>query len=283
VKAVKSQKVITQVVQQISEQHDGPWNINHKRCWLDYLQFGRLLFTPKQLHEVLYQVVNLPENLPRGEKLFHFRQKFNFTIKEDRKPYRPEEALERFIVMANREILYNQTPIGGGKESIDIVVQQGDSVEFVELKAWQGGDSPLYALVEGLKNLIEYRVIRERRIKNIMMYPNTRVSVLAPASYYQDYGLLDGRERPIDDHIERTASLLRLLGSEFNTDLSLSCLFLSRDSFNESCARIFTRNHVSSQCSVAVTEHDVIDSLRHANWLELSSSEGRWRVDKANS
>lgn len=110
------QKVIAQIIQQISATQEGRWRIHHKRCWLDYLNTGRLPFSPEQLHEVITQVLTLPDNLPRGEKLFHFRQKFNFTITEDRTPYRTEEALERFIVMANRNRMYNQTPIGGGKE-----------------------------------------------------------------------------------------------------------------------------------------------------------------------
>lgn len=271
-KPVKQSKVIAQIIQQISEKHDGRWKVNHKRCWLEYLNSGRLPFTPGQLHDVISQVVNLPTNLPRGEKLFHFRQKFNFTTKEDRKPYRPEEALERFIVMANRDMMYNQTPIGGGKESIDIVVQQGQSVEFVELKAWQGGDSPLYALIEGLKNLVEYRAIKARGIKNILMYPRVTVSVLAPASYYQDYGLLDAQEKPIGGNVAKTASLLGALGNVFNAVLACKYLPLPIDSFSESCAVLFTRNQVSAQCSVAVTENDIIDALRYGNWIELASS-----------
>lgn len=271
-KSLKQPKVIAQIIQRISEKHDGRWKVNHKRCWLEYLNSGRLPFSPGQLHDVINEVVSLPMNLPRGEKLFHFRQKFNFTIKQDRKPYRPEEALERFIVMANRDMMYNQTPIGGGKESIDIVVQQGQSVEFVELKAWQGGDSPLYALIEGLKNLIEYRAIKAHGIKNIMMYPRVTASVLAPASYYQDYGLLDVREKPIGENIAKTASLLRALGKEFNAVLACKYLTLPIDSFSESCAVLFTRNQVTAQCSVAVTENDIIGALRHGNWIELASS-----------
>lgn len=265
-------KVIAQIIQQISAAYDGRWRVNHKRCWLDYLNSGRLSFTPEQLYDVITQVVNLPGNLPRGEKLFHLRQKFNFTIKEDRTPYRTEEALERFIVMANRDRMYNQTPIGGGKESIDIVVQLGQSVEFVELKAWQGGDSPLYALVEGLKNLIEYRVIEERKITNIKIYPQIMISVLAPASYYQDYALLDNDGKPIGENIERARKLLRVLGKAFNAALSLKYLSLSSDAFNDSCAKIFMRNQVTGQCSVAVTEHDVLDPLRLEAWTDLASS-----------
>lgn len=269
---MKQSKVITQIIQRISEKHDGRWKVYHKRCWLEYLNSGRLPFSPWQLHDVINEVVSLPMNLPRGGKLFHFRQKFNFTIKQDRKPYRPEEALERFIVMANRDMMYNQTPIGGGKESIDIVVQQGQSVEFVELKAWQGGDSPLYALIEGLKNLIEYRAIKAHGIKNIMMYPRVTASVLAPASYYQDYGLLDVQGKPIGENIAKTASLLRALSKEFNATLSCKYLSLPIDSFNQSCAVLFTRNQVSAQCSVAVTENDIIDALRYGNWIELAAS-----------
>ena len=91
-----------------------------------------------------------------------------FTIKKDKKPYRAEEALERFIIISNADNIYNQIPVGGGKESIDIGIKESDSkFKFVELKSWRSNNSPIYAIVESLKNLIEYRIIIEREIKPI--------------------------------------------------------------------------------------------------------------------
>lgn len=75
----------------------------------------------------------------------------------DKIPYRTEEALERLIVVSNGDNFYNQIPIGGGKESIDIGVKESESeFTFIELKPWGNQNSPLYALVESLKNLLEY-------------------------------------------------------------------------------------------------------------------------------
>lgn len=132
----------------------------------------------------------------------------------------------------------------------------------------------MYALVEGLKNLIEYRVIAERKITNITIYPQTVVSVLAPAAYYQEYALLDNEGKPMVRNIKQARNLLRGLENTFNTALSLKYIFLSPAAFRDSCEKIFRRNQVAEQCSVAVTERDVLHPLRHEAWTELASSTG---------
>jgi len=109
-------------------------------------------------------------------------------LKEDKNPYRTEEALERYVIVSNGDRFFNQVSVGGGKESIDIVIRHGTgSVEFVELKPLDSNDSPLYAIVEGLKNLTEYRVIVERQIKELERFWKVNISMLAPRGNTIDF------------------------------------------------------------------------------------------------
>ncbi len=249
------------------------WRIDHKRLWMEYLKTGKLPFTPKELHTTIQEITNQPENRPRGEKLLHFHKKNRFTLKEDKTPYRPEEALERFIVVSNKDNFFNQVPVGGGKESIDLVVRHSrDSVEFIELKPWDSGDSPLYALVEGLKNLVEYRVIVERQIKEIDVPWKVNISILAPKQYYQNFFLLDASDSGIEENISRATNLLNELVTEFNTNISIYSLTLRNDSFRQACSHIYDHQGLTGQQIGSVNEKDGINSLNRSNWVELASS-----------
>ena len=268
-----SKSVMKQVIDHFSESPLSRWRIDHKRLWLEYLETGKLPFTSKELHTAIQKIANQPENRPRGEKLLHFHKKNRFTLKKDKTPYRPEEALERFIVVSNEDDFFNQVPVGGGKESIDIVVRHSkDSVEFIELKPWNSGDSPLYALIEGLKNLIEYRVIIERQIKAINDPWNVDVSLLAPKEYYQNFFLLDASVNTIEQNISRTTDLLADLALEFSTNISIFSLALTDDSFRQTCSRIYDCQGLTGQQIGRVNEDDAISTLNRTNWAEIASS-----------
>ncbi len=265
------------VMKQIIEYFSGPplsrQGINHKQLWLDYLATGKLPFTPKELHQAIWDIADKPENRPRGEKLLHFRKKYNFTLKEDKIPYRPEEALERFVIVSNGDNFFNQVPVGGRKESIDIVIRHSrDSVEFVELKPWNNKDSPLYALVEGLKNLIEYRIIVERQIKKLECPWKVNISMLAPRDYFRNFFLLDDSDTGIHENILRTTDLLDEWAKEFDVRLSIFSLFLTADRFNRACSRIHDQHGLVGQQIASITEDDRISSLECSKWVELASS-----------
>ena len=166
--------ILKEVIEHLHTRRTEYCRLKHKRGWLEYLDDGDLVFSPIELHETLRQIIDKKGKRPGGDKLFSLHRKTSFTVKEDKAPYRPEEALERFIIVSNSDNFYNQIPIGGRKESIDIGIKEDDSrFIFVELKPWRSSNSPLYAVVESLKNLIEYRIIHERKIKNI---PTSRPS-----------------------------------------------------------------------------------------------------------
>ena len=268
-----SKSVMNQVIDYFSGSSLSKWRIDHKRLWLEYLKTGRLPFTPKELHMTIRDIADKPENRPRGEKLLCFRKRDEFTLKENKIPYRLEEALERFVTVSNGDNFFNQIPVGGGKESIDIVIRHGgDSVEFVELKPWNNSDSPLYALIEGLKNLIEYRVIVERKIKLLERPWKVDISMLAPEEYYRNFFLLDDSDTGIRENIFRATELLDEFAEEFGARLSIFSLALTSDSFNQACSCMYDQRGLLEQQSARVTVDDGITSLERSKWTELASS-----------
>jgi hypothetical protein len=102
------------IVSELNARKGGCCQITHKRGWLNYLADGELAFNGATLRRTIEQVVK--NNEPRGTKLFLPERHFNFTMTEEKKPYRPEEALERFIVNTNGSNFSNQISIGGKKE-----------------------------------------------------------------------------------------------------------------------------------------------------------------------
>ena len=71
--------VMAQIIDRFSGLSLSQWRIDHKRLWLEYLDTGKLPFTPKELHDGIQEIVNHPGNRPRGEKLLHFHKKYNYT------------------------------------------------------------------------------------------------------------------------------------------------------------------------------------------------------------
>ncbi len=119
------------IISGLNSVKNGYCRIGHKRGWFGYLEDGDTVFTPQELKKEIVRVVN--KNLPRGERLFDLNwckheKRLHFTMLPPKRSkagppvqlYRTEEALERFIVLSNGDHFYNQVPIGGGKESIDI-------------------------------------------------------------------------------------------------------------------------------------------------------------------
>jgi len=177
------------------------------------------------------------------------------------------------VVVSNEDNFYNQVPVGGGKESIDLVIEHSvASVEFIELKPWGSGDSPLYALVEGLKNLVEYRVIHERKIREITHYNEVAVSMLAPEEYYKNYFLLDDSSTDIKMNISRTTKLLQAMATEFDTKINMRTFSLTLNDFNQVCSRIYDQQGLLGQQIATVSKHDDIASINVSNWTVLATA-----------
>lgn len=265
--------ILNEVIAHLHTKRTNYCRLKHKRGWLEYLDDGDLVFSPIELQETLRQIIDKKGKRPRGERLFSLRRKTSFTIKRDKTPYRPEEALERFIVVSNPSNFYNQVPIGGGKESIDIGIKEDDSkFIFVELKPWRSSNSPLYAIVESLKNLIEYRIIHEREIKNIPRYKGVDLYVLAPEEYYQSYRLIDEQGTYLKDKLSILKGTLNSISSEFQASISLMALQQDIESFLTVCKKLFEKNKLTGQSTVSVSERDSIPSLARDKWNLLVSS-----------
>jgi len=265
--------ILRKVIPRLRSHKNGYCRITHKRGWLEYLQDGDLVFTIQELHQTLRKVIDSDQMRPKGNKLFCLRRKYNFTIKADKTPYRLEEALERFIIMSNSDNFYNQIPIGGRKESIDIGIKENDlRFTFVELKPWSSANPPLYALVESLKNLIEHRIIHERKIKDIPQFKEIDLMVLAPETYYQDYNLIDNNGLYRGDMIRTLEKTLKELSSEFQTNVSFMVLEIEKNSFFNICRKIYDDKKVNGQAIITLSEIDTIPILTRNNWKLLATS-----------
>jgi len=268
---VMEKNIIQKVVSSLNVKKGKYRLIPHKEGWLKFLEDGDLVFEPSELRQIIEKVIN--EFPPRGDKLLYLRNRCNFTVTTDYKAYRPEEALERFITISNSGKFYNQVPIGGKKESIDIGIEESESsFVFVELKPWSSTNSPLYAIVESLKNLIEYRKIHENKIKHhedCKHYDDVNLIILAPQSYYQSYGLINSAK----DKINFVKKALNDLSSEFNTNIALRELTLKEDDFLNKLKMICEKQNIVKQQSISISKDDAIPELARDKWELLVSSD----------
>ena len=263
--------ILEKVILRLKSEKGGYCRIKHKRGWLEYLKDGDLIFAPDELHRTLRRVIDTKENRPRGDKLLFLRNTRNtnpqYTAREDGTPYRPEEALERFIIVSNSDNFYYQVPIGGRKESVDIGIKESKSkFIFVELKPWDSANSPLYAIVESLKNLIEYRIILDRKIATNNTFDEVELLILAPKEYYEVYNLIDNTGEHRAEKISIVRETLNKLSSEFQVRISLMALQLDKDSFFRSCKRLYQNKKLSGQKKVSVLGADPIPVLAKDKW-----------------
>jgi len=267
--------ILKEVIGNLRVEKDGYRRIPHKKGWLAFLEDGDMVFSPSDLRHILRRVIS--DNLPNGNKLLFLSKKNRFTVTADKESYRPEEALERFITASNPDNVssfFNQVPIGGGKESIDIVIKEEQSKKycFVELKPWTSTNSPLYAIVESLKNIAEYRIIFEEDIehdKDFVYYSEVDLIILAPESYYREYGLTyDEKEK-----ISVVKKVLNDLSSEFKTNIALWALPLEENDFQAKLEMLCKRQNVREQQIISISESDAIPELARRKWKLLVESD----------
>lgn len=266
--------ILNEVISKLKSEKDGYCRITHKKGWLGFLADGDLVFKPHDLHQALRQTIDTEGMRPKGDRLFFLRSRYNLTVTIKNKPYRTEEALERFITASNQENFSNQIPIGGGKESIDIGIQENDSsFVFIELKPWSSVNSPLYAIVESLKNLIEYWIIIEKEIKEILNFKAVELMVLAPESYYQEYGLIDRTGLHKADKIRIVKKALNDFSAEFDTNISLMVLPIKKDVFLNICQRVCGKyKQTTGQEIIHISRADSIPELARSQWELLVSA-----------
>ena len=258
--------IFNEVISKLKSEKDGYCRITHKKGWLGFLKDEDLVLKPHELHQILRQVIN--ESPPNGDKLFFLRKRCNFTVTIEKKAYRPEEALERFIVASNAASFYDQIPIGGGKESIDIGIKVNhEKFIFIELKPWRSTNTPLYAIVESLKNLMEYRFILENENENIPMFKEVDLVVLAPQSYWDFYQLNES------GGLQKMRRALNDLSVQFNTNISLMALPIEEKRFFDKCRKICEERNIDKQESIRISDADAIPELAREQWKLLVASD----------
>ena len=268
--------VLNEVISKLKTKKNNYCRIVHRKGWLEYLKDGDMVFTPHDLHQGLKDIVDTMR--PQGEMLLCPRKKNKFTVTSKDKPFRPEEALERFITLSNPHNYCNQFPLRGRKESSDIAILNENSRHvLIELKPFHSGNSPLYALVESLKNLIEYRTIKDKKIKyhnDFNHFNEADLIVLAPMSYYQDYCLIDSSGSPITSNLQTVKRSLDALSAEFKTDISFMVLPLEEYLFYERCQSVCGKYKTTKGLeSISIQDDDAMTELKRDKWQLLVSSE----------
>jgi hypothetical protein len=286
-KGGKEMNKMKRIISGLKSDKNGYCRITQKQGWFGYLDDRDMVFTPQDLKKTIVRVVE--KNPPRGEKLFdldwcHQEKRSNFTMLPPKnpkfgvpvQPYRTEEALERFIVLSNDIRFYNQIPIGGGRESIDIGIRESDSkFIFVELKLWESNDSPLYALVESLKNLVEYWTIPKEKIPENKKYEHIELMVLAPVAYYQKYELLD----PNGKNLSVVRKTLAKIGSEFKEFNLAAISFMAlpdfgKPEFFQKCWKVYKEKFKGqTKESVQLTRAHAIPLLARDRWKLVVSTD----------
>lgn len=251
--------------------------IRHKTAWLRYLKEGIVPVAVKALPEGIRKAVRRPENAPRGEKILHLDTHSQFTLYVDGKAHRPEEALERLVVASNPQSIYNQVPIRGGKESLDMLrINDQEHIDCIELKPWASKDNPLFAIVELLKNLEIIRLLSEqgrglkKQDRGEIPALDMSLTLLAPIEYYQSYILLDGTGQPNDEAVRRTNDLLAQLSSDFEIPISFYALDYPLSSFQKLCLGLAPKRSVDNKADVAGLEP--ISPLKHDRWKLVATS-----------
>jgi len=250
------------IIEDLNAKKNDFCKIKHKQGWLDYLEDGDTVFTPQKLKDTIEKVIN--NNPPKGDKLFDLSKHHSFTMLSEEKPGKPEEALERFIVISNGDNFYNQIPVGGGKESIDIGIEENKSkFIFIELKPWDSDNSPMYAIIESLKNLVEYQTIIAKEIKDIEKFEERELMILAPSDYYASYKLTN------DKNLSVLKGTLTKINEEFETPITFMELIIEKEFFLEECRKIYKG---PGKEFVNVSKQNAIDALARKRWKLLVSS-----------
>ena len=235
-----------------------------KRCpfrslsgWKKFLAGEKLEVTIKTLQEAL--VRSNQKYPPRGKKLGMLRRTLDFTVDGNGVPFRTEEALERFICAANPECR-NQIPVGGKKESVDLAVLNitGGIKTLIELKPWKSQNTPLYAVIEVLKNALKFADIPG----NFSTKP--KCTVLALATYYQRHFA-----HATAEGLDRFEAFAQDLASAFGSEIDLLTFSLEWEEFLEACKPLQrSPGRRSSLFRVSVKNvHPNLMPLLKKNWL----------------
>jgi hypothetical protein len=259
-------RLIERLSKEIHSQHDNRFTLNHKKTWLALVDDGIWPCEPQVLSEKLQELTKLDEYQPKGEELLSLKSRDEFTLLPSLRPGRPEEALERLIVQSNSGTMFGQMPTRGGKESVDIVRLRNRVGTFIELKPWRNSDSPLYAILEGLKNLAYFNVLKAMEHKRCENFSSVNLMVLAPVAYYREYHLLN-EHGEVNNHYQLREFIEALAGT-FKTRIQVFGLNWEEEELLNVCADICPTPPKENKV-VSVLGYPPIEALLKKNWIKI--------------
>lgn len=264
--APKNPRFIDRLTKEIHSIHDNRYTLNHKRTWLDLVDKGIWPCDLDLLLKKVQELMKLDEFQPRGKKLLSLRSRDGFTLLPSMKPGRPEEALERLIVHSNPGSMFGQMPIRGGKESVDIVCLRNMVGTFIELKPWKNNNSPLYAVLEGLKNFALFNVLQNMGHERCENFEHVNLMVLAPVDYFLDYHLIN--EHRTSDKYTQVKEFIEAIASKFQTRIQMFGLNWREEDMMKVC-QIICPTPPSENKVVSVSEYPPIEALFEKNWIKI--------------
>ena len=180
--------------------------------------------------EKLINVDNVIEKIKEYQKTITYtnenlkRNDYNFTHSDRNK----ETSIERFISAYDKNYSH-QYPFEG-KEQIDLIRKNAENIEeIIELKHEDGGDSPLYALIEIVKN---YYLLKSKYNHNVK-----ELTILAPKEYFDTYfkkNYVKDKEKLKKEFFKIVKNFENKLKEEFNSDIKINLKtlnFTSKDIF----------------------------------------------------
>ena len=264
----KRPKRLEAILTELQKNQNYQYAFENKITWLYLLNNGIWPCDPQFLNDKIKTILSLDEYQPRGKKLLYLRPRDSFTLMPSGKPGRPEEALERLIVGANHGMC-DQMPIGGGKESVDIVKLENGTATFIELKPWRTSDSPLYALLEGLKNLFLYRILKAKDHKGCQTIQKVQVAILAPFLYYQNFQLLDHSLKiPNKNNVQ---AFIDAVAKIFEVKIQFIALNWTEEDLLKVCSDISPGPNNEKEI-ISVAGYPAIEALKEENWIKLIAS-----------
>jgi len=264
--SLKYPRLINRLTKEIHSNHDNRYTLNHKKTWLALVDHGIWPCEPQTLYEKLQELTNIDEYQPRGEKLLYLRSRDRFTLLPSMRPGRPEEALERFIVHSNPGSMFGQMPIRGGKESVDIVRLRNKVGTFIELKPWKNSDSPLFAILEGLKNLAYFNVLKSVEHQQCENFSRVNLMVLAPLTFYQNYSLLNQNEKV--NNYTQVKEFIEAVAGTFKTRIQIFGLNWNEEELLRVCKDLCP-TPPKENIIVSVSDYPPIEALYEKNWIKI--------------
>lgn len=263
-------RLIDRLTKEITIRHDSNSSLQHKKTWLALTEKGVWPCQPRMIYNKFKELTSLDQFRPHGEGLLKLKSRDKFTLLPNGKPRRPEEALERLIDQSNPNNTFGQMPIMQvGRSTVDIIKIGKAHSTFIELKSWRSQDTPLFAIVENLKNLMLYRILKEDGHKGCSTIKDVNLTILAPLSYFYNHNIIDKdynlyKQRELNNFLNATANI-------FRTRIKILALNWREEDLWDICTEIKPK-YLSAKERVSVKGFPEIEALREASWIELYST-----------